>query len=722
MSNQSTLKRKKRVRDHDHRTGLYRGPAHQLCNYNYRLPKKIPLFFHNLKNYDSHFILANLKENCFQKCNIIPQSIEKFISFSLDNIQVLDSYNFLSESLSNLVDNLQKSGGNFTITKKIFKKYIDEDKDNENILLRKSIYPYEYMNSFDKFNETSLPSIKSFYSSLSGNSISQEDYEFARTVWKKLNIKNLGEYHDFYCLLDTALLSDVFQVFRKTVLKTYKLDPGHFYSIPGLAWQAALKYTKITLELFDDIDMHMFIENAIRGGICGAMKRFAKSNNEFNEDYDPNEEEIYLCHLDVNNLYGKSLSEKLPTTDFEWVNKTELKKIDWKNINTQSEIGYIIECDFEYPTSLHDLHLDFPLAPERLKIPNEDLSEYQKKTLNYLKDYGFKRTPIEKLMLTLKDKEKYTIHFKNLKLYLELGLKLKDIHRGIKFFQSAFLKPYINLNTNLRKNANNDFEKDLYKLMNNSVFGKSIENKRKHLQVKLAMNQKQVKKWVQKPNFEYFNIMNENVAIMKMTKSHVILDKPISIGFTVLEISKHYMYSLHYKLFKDYYKENIQLIYTDTDSFIYEIKTNKYFDDLKNYFSPIMDFSNFNKNHPLFSDKNKKLIGYLKSEYGEKNVNEFVGLKSKLYSIVYDETSNKKTAKGLQKSILNKHIVHQHYKDVILNNSLFATSMNRIQSKEHKLQTIKLTKLIFQPFDDKRFILEDGINTIPFGHYSIPSE
>ena len=325
-------------------------------------------------------------------------------------------------------------------------------------------------------------------------------------------------------------------------------------------------------------------------------------------------------------------------------------------------------------------------------------------------------------MLTLDDKIKYTVHFKNLKLYLELGLILENVHRGIRFYQTDFLKPYIKLNTDLRKKATNDFEKDLFKLMNNSVFGKSIEDKRKHLNVKFAFNKRQAQNLIQKPNFEYFHILNEDVAIMKMLKSHVILDKPIAIGFTVLELSKKYMYSLHYNLFKNHYKDNINLIYTDTDSLIYEIKTNKYFEDLGDYFSPIMDFSNFDKKHKLYSDKNNKMIGYLKSEYGEKNMNEFVGLKSKLYSILYDETSNKKTAKGLQKTILTKLINHEHYREVILNQKLYSSSMKRIQSKDHNLQTIELTKLIFQPFDDKRFILNDGINSIPFGHYSIETD
>src|SRR6266700_6525853 len=197
--------------------------------------------------------------------------------------------------------------------------------------------------------------------------------------------------------------------------------------------------------------------------------------------------------------------------------------------------------------------------------------------------------------------------------------------------------------------------------MNNSVFGKSIQDNRKHLNVILAVNQKQVVNAVKKPTFEQFNIIGENKAIIKMKKNAVKLDKPLFIGFTVLELSKFWMYTLHYKLFKKYYGDNLQLVYTDTDSFVYAIQTDNFIEELGTVFSDIIDFSNFDKKHPLYSEQNKKKVGYLKSEYGEKPVNEFVGLKSKLYSIVYDDDKNKSTAKGLQKSVLKKHVKHQHY-------------------------------------------------------------
>ena len=255
--------------------------------------------------------------------------------------------------------------------------------------------------------------------------------------------------------------------------------------------------------------------------------------------------------------------------------------------------------------------------------------------------------------------------------------------------------------------------------MNNSVFGKSIENKRKHMNVQLALNEKQCEFYTRKPNFDLFQILNPNVVILKSKQTHVCLDKPIAIGFTVLELSKHYMYTLHYKIFKDYYKNNINLIYTDTDSLIYEIQTNDFNNDLRNYFKPLMDFSNFDMNDEFFSENHKKKIGYLKFEYGNKVINEFIGLKSKLYSILYDETQNKKAAKGLQKATLKKYVNHEHYRNVILNNKIYINKMKRIESKKHSVNTVEVKKLIFHPFEDKRYILDDGINSVPFGHKDI---
>ena len=188
------------------------------------------------------------------------------------------------------------------------------------MLLRKGVYPYEYMDGWDKFNETSVPSKESFYSNLTMENISETDYRHANNVFKTFKLNTLGDYHDLYVQSDTFLLADVFENFRKACIKTYELDPAYFISLPGLAWQACLKKTGVELELLTDYDMLLMIEESIRGGICHAVHRYAKANNKYMKNYDESKESSCIQYLDANNLYGAAMSEKLPINGFKWVN------------------------------------------------------------------------------------------------------------------------------------------------------------------------------------------------------------------------------------------------------------------------------------------------------------------------------------------------------------------------------------------------------------------
>jgi len=231
----------------------------------------------------------------------------------------------------------------------------------------------------------------------------------------------------------------------------------------------------------------------------------------------------------------------------------------------------------------------------------------------------------------------------------------------------------------------------------------------------LALSKKQAKNWIKKPQFETFNIIDDNKAIIKLQKNKIKLNKPIYIGFTVLEFAKYIMYNYHYNVFKPKYGKNIQLLYTDTDSFIYEIRTNDLYKDLKskelNYF---FDFSNYNKDHYLYDDSKKKSLGYIKDETNGRPIIEFVGLKSKMYSVLLAD-ENKKRAKGLQNAILKNYITHNDYKET-LENSLIYADTRRIQSENHQLKTIKTNKLIYSPYCDKRYIKNDKITSFAFGH------
>jgi hypothetical protein len=346
------------------------------------------------------------------------------------------------------------------------------------------------------------------------------------------------------------------------------------------------------------------------------------------------------------------------------------------------------------------------------------LSPYQRNLLELLKEVNYRRTATEKLLLTFYDKENYIIHYKNLKLYLELGLQIKKVHKILSFKQSKWIKPYIELNTELRKNSTNDFETDLFKLMSNSIYGKSVEDKRNHMNIKCALTEKQVKRWIKQPSFESFDIIDEHKAFIKMRKNSVTLDRPIYVGFCVLELSKRLMYDFYYNVFKEKYNDNLNLLYCDTDSFIMKINTNDIYVDLKsNELNKYFDFSNYPNEHFLYDTSRKKQLGFLKDETSSQPIVEFIGLKSKLYSI-QTEHENKKVAKGLQKAVLKKYITHDNYKNC-LNNVIYYAMNVRFQSKKHEIKTIRCNKLIYTPFCDKRYIKNDGISSYAFGHKNI---
>ena len=281
------------------------------------------------------------------------------------------------------------------------------------------------MDSLEKLKETKLPPREAFYSRLNDEGISNEDYVHARKVWETFKIKNLKDYHNLYNQADVLLLADVYENFRDICIKNYNLDPGHYYTAPGLAWDAALKVTKVELELLTDIDMLLMVEKGIRGGVSMISNRYVMANNKYTgESFKNIESSKYITYLDANNLYGWAMSKLLPTHGFKWMKVDELEI--WEKHSC------ILEVDLEYPKSLHDLHSDYPLAPEQIEV-----------------------NKVNKLIPNLWNKKNYVIHCENLKQYLNLGLKLTHIHKGIR----KWLKKYIALNTDLRTKAKNVLRK-----------------------------------------------------------------------------------------------------------------------------------------------------------------------------------------------------------------------------------------------------------------------
>ena len=689
-----------KVKDHCHYTGRFRGAAHNSCNLKYKKPTLIPVVFHNLSGYDSHLFIKNLG---FTDGTIdcIPNNEEKYISFTKNTvvgsytdkkgknkpikykIRFIDSFKFMSDSLESLVNNLPDDAFNN------LERYYKGEKLS--LVKEKGFYPYEYMNSLKRFKENKIPSKEAFYSRLTGEGISDEGYERVKKVWNVFGMKTLQDYHDLYNVTDVLLLADVFENFRNVCMENYKLDPAHYFTAPGLAWDSCLKITDVELELLSDIDILLMVEKGIRGGISMISNRYAKANNKYmGESFIDSMISTYIMYLDANNLYGWAMSKPLPTHGFKWMKVNELEI--WE------KLPCILEVDLECPKNLHDLHNDYPLAPEQIVV-----------------------NKVSKLIPNLGNKKKYVLHYENLKQYLKLGLKLTHIHRGIKFNENPWLEKYISLNTKLRTEAKNEFEKNFFKLMNNSVFGKTMENIRNRVDVKLVNDKKRAEKLSAKPNYKHCNIFSEDLVAIHMKKTKLDFDKPVYLGMCILDLSKTLMYDFHYNYIKKKYGDKAKLLLTDTDSLMYEIQTEDFYKDISGDVKDRFDTSDYPSDHPsgIPSGFNKKVIGMFKDEVNGDIIDEFVGLRAKLYSYKIFEGEESKKCKGVKKSVVKKSITHEDYKTCLTTGKEQLRKQNIIRSYKHEVYTEEVNKIALSANDDKRYILGDGINTLALGHYKI---
>ena len=381
------------IHDHDHYIGKYRGAAHSICNLRYTIKHDIFIGLHNESNYDFKLTLKKIASYFNEDISVIAESIEKYMTFSFNiveteidsgkvdkngekittiikhKVRFVDTNRLLTNSLDSCVNNLsllfdcdckdksnqdtklthndtyiiskcitclKRTNHKITELKQKFSATTKLTKNNINkfkLILRKGLYHYEFMDTFDKFNDTQLPSKEHFNSTFRNTKISDNDYKHAQKVWKTFNCKNMGDYHDLYVKSDTSLLAHCFENFRDTCLEKYKLDPCYFVSTPGLVYEACLKFTGIQIEILTDIDMHLMNEEGIGGGITQAIKKYASANNKYMKNYNPNQLSSFLMYLDANNLYGWAMCRKLPLNKFKWVKSISKRKEHHMKIN-----------------------------------------------------------------------------------------------------------------------------------------------------------------------------------------------------------------------------------------------------------------------------------------------------------------------------------------------------------------------------------------------------
>ena len=458
-----------KVRDHDHLTGKYRGAAHNKCNLNCKKKSSsfVPLFFHHFSGYDCHLIFEELLTSAYNlklPINIISKSMENYVSVQVEFLRFLDSYRFLSSSLQKLITSINDF------------PYMQNEGLTDNLFKKKLAYPYENINVNNLHEPLNLTK-EDYLSTLTQSCPCEDDIKRTQQLIDTYNITTAQELTELYLKMDVLQLIDVFENFVEKSTLEYGINPLYGYSLPGYTWKAGLKLTNIRLDFIKDKQLLLLLENNIRGGISSVMgPRYIESN-----------ENTKLLYIDANNLYGWAMSQYLPTGDFKKMqsfarscheamqyDSTLMNEITEDILNTpdDNEFGYFIECDLEYPAEIKEKTENFPLCPYQTKADPNLFSEY----MNSVKQPNYK--PTEKLMCDLTNKYNYMMHYRMFKFYTQIGMKVTKIHTIYRFKQSLWLEKYNNHNTQKRTKAKTNFEKDLFKLMNNTFFGKTMENVR----------------------------------------------------------------------------------------------------------------------------------------------------------------------------------------------------------------------------------------------------
>ena len=771
-----------RDRHHEHPTGLYLGPAHPQCNllrHDWHFDN--PVFFHNLKGYDAKHILygcgkeldnndpecMTLDELFDGEVNTIAESSEKLKviawkpRFSKEQqdgrrppqitVTFKDSMAFIPGSLAKAVESLCASDQrrlklrqatlfqnlkDYVMTLPLADKRPHTVKNAMELLKRKGVFCYDFVDSIKALSIDHLPPQEAFDNMLTGEKCCDDDYKHASLVWATFDCRTLLDYHNIYLPTDVALLADVFENFRQICRKYYKLDPCAYISGPQMFWDCMLKMTGVALDQLVDKGMYELFERGKRGGSTFLAEMWAKANNKYIEGSDLSTDAVhnFLCYLDSNNLYGWAMCQALPEKDFAWVADHKLGNLPCENVEQNDKKGYTLEVDMYLPREHHRALVDFPPLAERRLIPEKELSPYDAHMIK--RADGWDKFQVDKdrkdlLINHLKPVERYVVSHYMLQLLMQLGYKVTKVHRAVSYTQRAWMKPYIDFNTEMRrkaKNAGDELMADFFKLCNVSNFGKTIENVRNYGSSKFAYNQKSCFKLFTSPAYKSSTHINENLCLVHLHKQKIELNKPIYVGQTILDISKMYMADFYHNKLKKFYGDRVRLMYSDTDSLVLNIQTEDVFEDLKGeHLKQCFDFHGSKHNT---SNVEYMTPGPFKFEFGpDQHVKEWCGVTIKVYGVEMAEMPAdyafkykpyKTTSKGFK--MPNTKGSLDLYRKAIFEHQHQKVKVNSIRSTKQKLFTIQQEKIGANPgFGGKRFALEPDhenhrYSSVPFGY------
>ena len=709
-----------KVRHHFHykEKNNYAGALCNRCNLAFKDKiKYLPVLVHNL-TYDMTLILKQASSH-FQIDVNKKQGIN-FYSGQYKKIKFMDSLNMIKGSLSALAREHIKNKGSLRYTKNTI-SHLSQEAQSLLIDSGKQYLPYEYLDSMDKLNETSLPAKSEFYSSLTESGITDEEYAHVIKVWDSTGCETLMDYLKLYLRLDVALLADVYLQWRQTLLELFDLDCLYFLTLASYAIEAFYYKTKVKLDCISDENLYQTINRNIRGGFCSVGKRHVKANNrDINPNFKVGEDKSnYLLYIDFNSLYPTCMSKyKLPMGDFREMNGPELEeflKQDLSQIDTDGDTGYFIHCD-TLPISPHIIEKtdSFPLCMSKKDIKNDDLSTHSRRLLRRCNRKLPK--PNKKLVahhLAMKD---HLISLPLLQFLLQKGLEIKEIHRVYSFRQGDYLKEFIDNNIEKRSQATNPFIKNALKLINNAIYGRSLLNPLNYAtNTKVCQTEASMIKSFSKPTFKKVDIISPSRSLVTYNKAEVLVNSPIYIGFSILDYAKLTMYKFWYDVLVKEYGDRVTFVYSDTDSFVISLESDDIANEIKGPLADHLDLSNFPPNHPLYNDKYKGHLGKLKIETAADYMSEFVALRPKMYSFLTSKSQvNHNTLKGIPNHIRQKLTLEQ-YKECLYENIPVHSVIHNLRFYNHDMSVIRNNKLTLSSFEDKRFY-DDSTKSYGYGH------
>jgi hypothetical protein len=744
----------KAVRDHDHVSGEFLGWAHDLCNLRRRENMKLPVFAHNASGFDAHLIMRELSSvrADIDDLQAIPLNTQKFKVIYLNSMVLMDSMAFLPFSLDALTDTLRKSRHDFPLLRqwsRLGTRGEEAYAERLEAASRKGVFCYDYakVGVEAMARERGLPPKEAFFNVLTQAHISDEEYAFAGRVFELFECSSLLDYATLYMEVDVLLLAEAITNMRNILYKEFGLDMTQYLSMPMMARDLMLKSTGESLELISDYDMVLMLQRGLRGGVSYIGQRLAELDarptaatpapSPPTDEYETSRagsggaKKESIAYVDANNLYGTSMQRALPYDGYQWMTQEELASFDPLRDVTEDDdaTGYILEVDLHYPEHLHLAHNSFPLAPDQEEITQADLSPYAARVLAFLKgrapDDPLPSYKAKKLTATFRDRREYVVHGVNLKYYVEKGLKVTAVRRGIKFRQKKFLRAFIAMCTEKRRLATTKAESDLWKLIVNSLYGKSIENTDKRMDCRFNFGDDVVDRRVRCPTFKGSVICDDDFSVTFHRKKEVRMVQFWAWGFSVLELSKVIMQKLYYEAIRPAFDDQVAVLMSDTDSFCLLLGHPRVNEGLARI-ANVMDFSNYPPDHPLFDASRKNQLGYLKNEVpGNKPILRFAGVKPKSYglSTLADACGDvcggggreafDSRAKGVKK-VVKKSLTFDDYKSTVLGAKEVSVTQYGLQAVNYVNRVLRTNKVAFSSFYDQRWTL-CPVHTCPYG-------